>query len=174
MKNSIQSAKPFLRSQRKLPWQLVGRADTEKILLSTPEIRRTAEAAFTVFADSASRAQRNRYILKYLKFASLKFDVAGMRYEFMREIAELNADGQAKGNGKNNRAVWGDVPDISATNGRLQDLRAYMTRLTELYWKLLLSENLPTWLPNILQLYQRNSDLWQAKIEQLDEIRVNV
>jgi len=65
----------------------------------------------------------------------------------------------------------GDLEDIESTNGRLEDLRDYTTRLTELYRKLWLSENLPNWMPNMLQLYKRNSDLWQGLIAKFSAIR---
>src|SRR5215469_11710827 len=48
----------------------------------------------------------------------------------------------------------------------------YGPRLRELYRALWLSENLPAWLPNILQLYDRNSQMWQAQIEKFDTIAV--
>lgn len=67
--------------------------------------------------------------------------------------------------------VYADLSDIDSTNGRLQDLRDYTTRLTELYRQLWLSENLPTWLPNMLQLYHRNSLLWQNLIAKYADIR---
>ena len=56
--------------------------------------------------------------------------------------------------------------------GRLQDLRDYATRLRELYKELWLAENLPNWLPNILQLYDRNSQLWQEYIARFAAIQL--
>ncbi|HET7215601.1 MAG TPA: hypothetical protein VFL79_18570, partial [Terriglobia bacterium] len=141
------------------PFASTGQADVTKALPVAPEVRRLAEDAYNVFANSTSRARRNADTLEYLEFAALKLDALGMRYELMQEIAKRYAER--------------DLSDISSTDGRLQDLRDYTTRLTDMYRTLWLNENLPTWLPNILQLYQRNSDLWQAKIQQFDEIRSN-
>ena len=141
------------------PFTPLGQADAQKVLPVAPEVRRAAESAFTVFANSADRALRNRHTLECLEFAALKLDALAMRYEFMQEAAV--------------RYKAGELSDISSTDGRLQDLRDYTTRLTEMYRKLWLEENLPTWLPNILQLYKRNSDIWQAKIQQFTEIEAN-
>jgi hypothetical protein len=60
---------------------------------------------------------------------------------------------------------------IQGINGRLFDLRDYTTRLRGLYQELWLSENLDSWLPNILQLYDRNSQLWQRHIAQIDQVK---
>src|SRR5215471_6357574 len=68
--------------------------------------------------------------------------------------------------------VGNDLEEIEGTNGRLQDLRDYTTRLRELYKQLWLFENLPNWLPNILQLYDRNSQLWQELIARFAGIHV--
>ena len=47
------------------------------------------------------------------------------------------------------------------------DLRDYTTRLRGIYRELWLSENLSSWLPNVLQLYDRNGDMWT----QFDQIK---
>ncbi len=60
-----------------------------------------------------------------------------------------------------------------STNGRLEDLRDYTTRLRELYKELWLKENLPTWLPNMLQLYDRQIALWQELIAKFAEIQLD-
>jgi hexosaminidase len=155
------------------PFASPGQADVIKALPVVSRVRRSAENAFNVFVNNASRARRNADTLEYLEFAALKLDALGMRYQWMQEIADRYADALAKESGKESRAVSGDLSDISSTEGRLQDLRDYSTKLRELYNRLWLSENLPTWLPNVLELYDRNSDLWQATIQQFDEIRMN-
>jgi hexosaminidase len=153
------------------PFSPTGRSDIQKMLPVASLMRRTAENAYTVFADSASRAKRNAYTLESMKFAALRIDVLGMRYQFAQEISNRYADAVAHAGGKDHEMASADLEDIQSTNGRLEDLRDYTTRLTDLYRQLWLSENLPTWMPNMLQLYQRNSDLWQELIAKFSGIR---
>jgi hypothetical protein len=47
----------------------------------------------------------------------------------------------------------------------------YTTRLRGLYREIWLSENLDSWLPNMLQLYDRNVDMWQRHIEDFDQVK---
>ncbi len=155
----------------KNPFSPDGRKDVEKMLPVASLIRSTAENAYTVFADSASRAKRNAYTLKSMKFAALRIDALGMRYQFAQEISDRYADAFAQQKGKGRDMAAGDLEDIESTNGRLEDLRDYTTRLTELYRQLWLSENLPNWMPNMLQIYKRNSDLWQELIAKFGAIR---
>jgi hexosaminidase len=153
------------------PFSPDGRKEVAQMLPVASLIRRTAEDAYTVFADSTSRAKRNAYTLESMKFAALRIDALGMRYQFAQEISDRYADAVAQQGGKDSRMASADLEDIQSTNGRLEDLRDYTTRLTELYRHLWLSENLPAWMPNMLQLYKRNSDLWQDLIAKFSGIR---
>ncbi|HVA01653.1 MAG TPA: glycoside hydrolase family 20 zincin-like fold domain-containing protein [Terriglobia bacterium] len=153
------------------PFSALGREEVQQGLPVASLIRQTAENAYTVFADSASRAMRNSDTLASLEFAALRLDALGMRYQYAQEISDRYQDAVQQDQANHRGSVEGDISDITSTNGRLQDLRDYTTRLTEMYRKLWLSENLPTWLPNVLQLYQRNSDLWQDLIEKFAQIR---
>lgn len=87
-----------------------------------------------------------------------------MRYQFVQEISQLYANALAHQHDKDQSLVENELSEIESTNGRLEDLRDYATRLREVYKELWLAENLPNWLPNILQLYDRNSQLWQELI----------
>jgi hexosaminidase len=154
------------------PFSREGRQDVKLVLPLAAQMRPTAEAAYTVLLDSSSRARRNADTLPNLEFAALKIDALGMRYQFAREISQLYAQALAHENDKAKQdLVDYDLEEIDGTNGRLQDLRDYTTRLTELYKQLWLSENLPNWLPNILQLYSRNSTMWQELIARFDAIK---
>ena len=146
------------------PFSPQGRAEATKGLPAAAEVRRTAEDAYTVFADNANVALRNSDTLANLKFAALKLDALGMRYQFVQEISQLYANALAHQHDKDQTLVENELSEIESTNGRLEDLRDYATRLRELYKELWLAENLPNWLPNILQLYDRNSQLWQERI----------
>lgn len=57
-----------------------------------------------------------------------------------------------------------DFAEISATNGRLQDLRDGTTRLRKFYSDLWLSESLPYWLPNVQVRYDRLALIFTDKI----------
>jgi hexosaminidase len=153
------------------PFSPAGRKEVERLLPVASLVRRTAEDAYTVFANGESRARRNADTLESMKFAALRLDALGMRYQFDQEISDRYADAVTQQQEKKLGTARSDFSDISSTNGRLQDLRDYTTRLTELYRQLWLSENLPTWMPNMLQLYERNSDLWQGLIAKYSELR---
>ncbi len=153
------------------PFSPAGRKEVERLLPVASLIRRTAEDDYTVFADGENRARRNADTLQSMKFAALRIDALGMRYQFAQEISDRYADAVAQAGGKGHEKASADLEDIQSTNGRLEDLRDYTTRLTEMYRKLWLSENLPDWMPNMLQLYKRNSELWQNLIAKFSGIR---
>ena len=94
-----------------------------------------------------------------------------MRYLFMQEIANYYAT--ALQHQKDNKDMaMGQLGGIEEPDGgRLEDLREYTTRLRELYKDLWLSENHANWLPNMLQLYDRQSLMWQDMIARVDGIR---
>ncbi|MBZ5564418.1 MAG: beta-N-acetylhexosaminidase [Acidobacteriia bacterium] len=134
-------------------------------------VRRTAEESYTVFVDSESRARRNSDTLADLGLAALRLDALAMRYQFVQEISQRYSDALAHEHDKDQALVGSDFNDITSTNGRIEDLRDYTTRLTELYRQRWLDENLPTWLPNILLRYRLNNEMWQAlsmKFEQIE------
>ena len=156
------------------PFSPAGQKEVKRLLPVASLIRRTAENAYTVFTTGASRAKRNAASLESMKFAALRMDALGMRYQFAQEISDRYADAVTQQQDNKLGNAGSDISDISSTNGRLQDLRDYTTRLTELYRKLWLSENLPNWMPNMLQLYKRNSNLWQGLIAKYLGLRSNL
>jgi hypothetical protein len=152
------------------PFSPEGQKDAQKALPVAELVRRTAEESFTVLRESAGRARRNADTLADLEFAALKLDALAMRYQYAEEISQLYADALAHEHDKDQGMVESDLSNITSTNGRLEDLRDYTTRLTELYRQLWLNENLPAWLPNILLRYQRNNDMWQELISRFQQI----
>jgi hexosaminidase len=153
------------------PFTEGGHDAAKKFLPVASYVRKTAEQSYDTIADSESLAHRNADTLDYYKFAALRMDALGMRYQFAQEISDFYADVYAHQKGPYWRQTGDDFENISSTNGRLQDLRDYTTRLRELYKSLWLREHLPTWLPNMLQLYDRESMLWQGWIARISEIR---
>jgi hexosaminidase len=152
------------------PFTPRGQADALKAIPVASEVRRTAEQAYNILTASAERAKRHRDTLSNLRFTALKLDALGMRYLYMQEIATFYA--AALQHQKDNKDLaMGQLSGIqSPDGGRLEDLREYTTRLRELYKDLWLSENRATWLPNILQLYDRQSARWQEMIARFDAL----
>ncbi len=154
------------------PFTLEGQGEVKCVLPVAPQVRLVAENAYTVFADGTSRARRNADTLATLEFAALKLDALAMRYEFIQEISQLYSNALAHESDKAMQdVVENEIEEICSFNGRLQDLRDYTTQLRGLYEHLWLSENLPTGLPNVLQLYDRQSQMWQDKIAQFRQLR---
>ena len=152
------------------PFSAQGHKELRQALPVAGQLRRQAEEAYVTFSASAGQAQRNTDTLANLRFAALRLDALGMRFQYMQEIAERYANVLAHQNNKDRKLAWNELVEIENTNGRLEDLRDYTTRLRELYQELWLSENLPGWLPNILQLYDRQSLSWQEKIAVFKQI----
>jgi hexosaminidase len=153
------------------PFTPAGNRDVQKELPVASFVRLTAEKAYTVFAEGASRARRNADTLQDYQLAALRLDALGMRYQFAQEISERYATALAHQNDRDKKLFNNALADIQSTNGRLQDLRDYTTRLRELYQQRWLSENLPGWLPNVWQLYDRDSQMWQGLIVKFSTIR---
>ena len=152
------------------PFSPLWQSDVQQMLPVASLVRKTSEDAYTVLVNNTDRAKRNADTLQDLEFAALKLDALGMRCQFAQEISERYTDAYTHQNDKTWRLTGNDLSDIDSTNGRLQDLRDYTTRLRELYKQFWLQENLPTWLPNVLQLYDRNSQLWQDLITKFTEL----
>ena len=68
------------------------------------------------------------------------------------------------------RCGWA-IYGMQGVNGVLFDLRDYHTKLPEMHRTLWLDENLPSWLPNMPQPYDRASDMWQREITQREQIK---
>ncbi len=153
------------------PFMPLWQPEVTKALPIASLIRTTAENAYTTMINDAPQIRRHTGILRDLEFAALRMDALGMRYQYVREISDRYDDAYAHQNQRGRPQTGNDLSDIDSTNGRLQDLRDYTTRLREIYKQRWLSENLPTWLPNILQLYDRNSRLWQRLIAKYNDLR---
>ena len=153
------------------PFSPLWQPEVVKALPIASLIRMTAEGAYATMVNDRRLARRNADVLKDMEFAALKMDALGMRYQYVQEISDRYDDAYAHQNDRTWRQTGNDLSDIDSTNGRLQDLRDYTTRLREIYMQRWLSENLPTWLPNMLQLYDRNSRMWQRLIAKYSDLR---
>ncbi len=155
------------------PFSPGGQRQIQKGLPVAELVRRTAEESYTIFVDGESRAKRNSDTLADLSLAALKLDALAMRYQSVQEISQRYSDALAHEHDKDQALVGNDFSDITSTNGRIEDLRDYTTRLTELYTQRWLDENLPTWLPNILLRYRLNSEMWQATSMKFEQIELD-
>lgn len=153
------------------PFTPEGQAVAARVLPVAGIMRKQAEAAFTTFVNDRSQARRNSDTLEDLKFAALKMDALGMRYQFAQEISDLYARAVTHQNDTEHRITGNELAEIESTNGRLDDMRDYTTRLRELYKQLWLSENLPDWLPNILQRYDSDSQMLLGLMRQFRALR---
>jgi hexosaminidase len=152
------------------PFTSEGRAQALKILPVASQVRLATESSYTVFRDDASRARRNQDTLDELQFAALKIDALAMRYQYLQEVSERYANAIAFDRQKKKQLVWNELDEISGGEGRLLDLLEYTTYLRTLFERLWLSQNIPTWLPNVLQLYDRNCQMWQDLIDNFNRI----
>jgi len=152
------------------PFSPAAKHDIERLLPVAPELRRTAEDAFSVLARAEKNVPRNADTLKSLEFAALKLDALGLRYQAIGDLSQRYAKVLATER-TNPSEVDGELYAMQGVNGVLFDLRDYNTKLREMHRELWLDENLSGWLPNMLQLYDRSGDIWQRQILQLEQIK---
>lgn len=154
------------------PFSGEGRGDVEKVLPVVSEIRRNAEEAFGVFVATQKETRRHADTLPYLEFAALTIDALGMRYQYVSDISRDYSTIIAHEKSLAASAIDDELFQIQGINGPLFDLRDYTTKLREMYRRLWLDENYDSWLPNILQLYDQNSALWQLQIARFEQVKV--
>jgi hypothetical protein len=102
--------------------------------------------------------------------AGMRLDLLGMKVQFADEINRyyrdaLQAHREAAQNPAARSRINRDIAQISATNGRLQDLRDATTRAEKFYSDLWLKESRPYWLPNVQVRYTHLADLYVGKIQ---------
>jgi hexosaminidase len=153
------------------PFSTEGRNDVENALPVAGLLRRIAEDAFTVFAIGQKDARRHADTIPYLEFAALKLDALGMRYQYLSDISQDYSRILAHEKTVESSVIDNELFQIQGINGPLFDLRDYTTKLRGMYRTLWASENGSSWLPNMLQLYDLNSALWQRHIAQFEEIK---
>jgi hypothetical protein len=108
--------------------------------------------------------------------AGMRLDYLGMKVQMANEInryyREMYAVWQNPASTPQERSrVNRNMSEITATNGRLQDLRDGVTRLRDFYSALWLSESRPYWLPNVQVRYDRLALLFTNKIEEVKAAR---
>lgn len=142
----------------------------KKVLPVAADVRQTAEDAFNAFVAGERTARRNVDTLKFLEFAALEIDALCLRYQSLLDAGEKYAAIVARQD-VNSAAIDDALFAIQGVNGPFFDLRDYTTRLREIYRNLWLTENLSSWLPNVLQLYDQNSAEWQREIAAFERVK---
>lgn len=104
--------------------------------------------------------------------AGLRLDLLGMKVQYADEISHyyrdaLQAHQETAQNPAARARVNRDIAQISATNGRLQDLRDGTTRAERFYSDLWLKESRPYWLANVQVRYAHLADIYIRKIQAL-------
>jgi hypothetical protein len=147
---------PFVAEQRRT---------LERIYPVARDIRLAAESAIEIIDKNRALAARNQDLLDYWRMAGYRLDYVGMKSVYLRQISELYAQayaGQgAQGGGSS------ALGRINGMNGLLQDGRDFSTMLKEYYRSLWLAENGPHWLDNVLALYDRETQMWLDKINEI-------
>jgi hexosaminidase len=134
-------------------------------------LRLDAERALVTIYRERGKARLHQGTLDDLIFAGKRLDVLGMKIQYTAEVGGLYWDAyQHMGDqARANR----DLYRISATNGRLQDLRDLTTRLRNDYAQLWRRQYQPFWLDNVLIRYDNLAGLYQSKIQAVDAVLQN-
>jgi hypothetical protein len=149
-------------------------AGADEVSKSRPivgEMRRTAEHAYTVLTERRDSVPYHGDTLDAVRFAALRLDALGMRYQYVQTMSEQYQTALARQSSPE-PLTWQDR-QLVRHNQSFIDLRDYNTRLREMYRQLWLSENLPLWLPNILEFWDQNTDLWVTRRDKLGLLSEN-
>lgn len=129
------------------------------------QIRLDAETALAIFYRRRSTAHLHQETLDDLIFAARRLDALGMKIQYTAEIDGFYRNAYLHMG--NPQIVFRNLYRISATNGRLQDMRDQTTELEADYAKLWRRQYHPFWLGNVLIRYNNLAGLYQSKIQSL-------
>jgi hexosaminidase len=149
-----------------------------RVLPVMHDFRVAAENALILLYRDKGKARLHQDSLQYMIVSGMRLDYLGMKVEMANEInryyREMYAVSENPAATPQERArVNRNMSEITATNGRLQDLRDGITRLRKFYSDLWLSESRPYWLPNVQVRYDRLALLFTNKIEEVKAARSN-
>jgi hypothetical protein len=160
------------------PFSEQGARFAGRVLPVMHDFRVSAENALILLYRDKNKARLHQDSLQYMTVAAMRLDYLGMKVEMADEINRYyremyavaeNPAATPQERGRVNR----NMSEITATNGRLQDLRDGITRLRKFYSDLWLSESRPYWLPNVQVRYDRLALLFTDKIEEVKAARSN-
>jgi hypothetical protein len=141
-----------------------------RLATQAASIRRLSEEALTILFTNKANCRLHRETLDYLEFAARRFDWLGMRAQFSCDMTSFYND--ARANQTETRRVNYAFLNMSAVNGRVQDLRDMAGEMKEHYRQLWLAAHRPYMLSSMLALYDRELLFWIQKADQFEEARI--
>ena len=148
------------------PWSAEGQMVAAKLLPLAPELRRHAEKAIELVTQArlANPGLKEADALTALDLGARRLDLIGMKFELTQEIAEAYAEALARPHDKEHDSdTQNMLNEISADNGRCQDLRDAYSAIKAEYSQVWLSENRPCWLNNVTVRYDIAIEEWQRR-----------
>jgi hypothetical protein len=150
------------------PFSEAGARFAEQALPEAHQVRIDAEEALETLYRQEPEAKLHQETLGDLVFAAQRLDTLGLKIQYTAGIDKLYRNaylhmGDAE-------EVYRDLYRISATNGRLQDLRDFTTRLEVEYARLWHEQYQPFWLGNVLVRYNNLAALYQRKIQRMQVV----
>lgn len=150
------------------PFSEAGARFARQALPEAHQVRMDAEEALATLYRHEPESRLHQETLGDLIFAAQRLDTLGLKIQYTAGIGQLYRNAYLHmGDPK---TVYRDLYRISATNGRLQDLRDFTTRLEVAYTRLWHKQYEPFWLGNVLVRYNNLAGLYQAKIQQMDVV----
>ncbi len=150
------------------PFSEPGAQFAEDALPVAHEARIDAEEALASLYRQKTEAHLHQRTLGDLIFAAERLDVLGLKVQYTASVGNLYHDAYLH-MGNRSRG-FSDLYRISATNGRLEDLRDFTTRLESAYTRLWNQQYRPFWLGNVLVRYNAMAQLYQSKIQEMDVV----
>jgi hypothetical protein len=151
------------------PFTPEGAKLTQKILPAASDMRLGAEHALVSLYRNRDQAHANQFSLDDMVLAAWKWDVLGMKAQFIQEINQFYWDAfQNQGDADR---VDNDLAEISDINARIEDLRDATTRLGKMYHDAWLREYSPYWLENVMVRYDNFALELEAKIVAVHQAR---
>ena len=156
------------------PYTDEGALTADRIRPALHDVRLLAESAMVNVAN-ARRAQANLRELDALEAMELgarRIDFIGMKFQFTDEISAMYARAAAADTSRDGRTEAGrELSDIAGMNGRTQDLRDGYVLGRELYERAWGRENKPYWAGNVLNRYDKATQLWIDRIDRFTRAR---
>ncbi len=151
------------------PFSAAGATFTSRTLPIAHDLRLSAEQALQALDLNRNKARLHADTLDGLILSGWRVDLLGMKIQFIDEMNGYYWD--AYQNMGDRRRVGQSLGQISATNGRLEDLREATLRVRGMYEDAWRKENRPYWLGSVLVRYDSLADEWQQKIVQIRTAR---
>lgn len=149
------------------PFSEVGARQIQKAAQAAKDLRLESERALADIYRNRAKARANADTIDGLIFAAMRLDLLGMKIQYATEISKYYWEAYL--NMSNRSLVLRNLNQISSVNARLEDLRDQTTRLRGMYSDLWLKENRPYWLGNVLVRFDYLANLFQSKIQSVQE-----